>query len=154
MPTVASYCTTFLKPEMLHIYRQISGLRRWKTFVITKERQCEDRFPMPEGDVEIAPKVRSNFARRFWLKYVKKEPPIVYRGEYGVLAGVLERRHADEMAAIARLNTRALDVLAAMGGEEKGDEKQSSRSLRKRKGQDTTAEDSTISPPNQKKSRK
>jgi colanic acid/amylovoran biosynthesis glycosyltransferase len=97
MPTVASYCTTFLKPEMLHIYRQISGLRRWKTFVITKERLCEDRFPMPEGDVEIAPKVRSNFARRFWLKHVKKEPPIVYRGEYGVLAGVLERRHADVM---------------------------------------------------------
>ena len=97
MPTVASYCTTFLKPEMLHIYRQISGLRRWKTFVITKERLCEDRFPMPECDVEIAPKVRSHFVRRFWLKYVKKEPPIVYRGEYGVLAGVLERRHADVM---------------------------------------------------------
>ena len=97
MPTVASYCTTFLKPEMLHIYRQISGLRRWKTFVITKERMCEDRFPMPEGDVELAPQVKSNFARRFWLKYVKKEPPIVYRGEYGVLAGVLERRHADVM---------------------------------------------------------
>jgi hypothetical protein len=65
----------------------------------------------------------------------------------------MDRRHVDEMAAIARLNTRALDVLAAMGGEEKGDEKQSSRSLRKRKGQDTTAEESTISPPNQKKSR-
>jgi colanic acid/amylovoran biosynthesis glycosyltransferase len=96
-PVVASYCTTFLKPEMLHIYRQITGLRRWETFVITKERQSEDLFPMPPGGVEIAPKVRSNFLRRFWLKYIKREPPIVYRGEYGALAGVLERRHADVM---------------------------------------------------------
>ncbi len=95
MPTVASYCTTFLKPEMLHIYRQITGLRAWQTFVITKERKCEDLYPMPEGAVELAPAVRSNFIRRFWLKYIKREPPIVYRGEYGVLAKILERRHAD-----------------------------------------------------------
>ncbi len=93
--TVASYCTTFLKPEMLHIYRQISGLRRWRTFVVTRERQCPDLFPMPEGDVEILPKVRSNFARRFWLKHVRREPPIVYRGEYGVLSSLLARRQAD-----------------------------------------------------------
>ena len=95
MPTVASYCTTFLKPEMLHLYRQITGLRRWQTFVITREQQCADLYPMPEGGIELAPKVRSNFVRRFWLKYIRHEPPIVYRGEYGVLAGLLQRRHAD-----------------------------------------------------------
>ncbi len=92
-PVVASYCTTFLKPEMLHIYRQVTGLERWRTFVVTKERQSEERFPF--ADVEVVPAVRSNFARRFWLKYVKREEAIVYRGEYGVLAKVLERRHAD-----------------------------------------------------------
>ncbi len=96
-PVVASYCTTFLKPEMLHIYRQITGLKRVDTFVITKERQCEDLYPMPPGAVEIAPRARSNFLRRFWLKYIRREPPIVYRGEYGVLARLLERRHADLM---------------------------------------------------------
>ena len=26
-PIVASYCTTFLKPEMLHIYRQVGALQ-------------------------------------------------------------------------------------------------------------------------------
>jgi colanic acid/amylovoran biosynthesis glycosyltransferase len=97
MPTVASYCTTFLKPEMLHIYRQITGLRRYETFVICKERQSAELFPMPECGVELAPGVRSNFIRRFWLKYIKHEPPIVYRGEYGVLARLLERRTADLM---------------------------------------------------------
>lgn len=95
MPTVASYCTTFLKPEMLHIYRQITGLRAWRTFVITKERKCEDLYPMPSDGIELAPTVRSNFIRRFWLKYIKREPAIVYRGEYGMLANLLNRRHAD-----------------------------------------------------------
>lgn len=93
MPTVASYCTTFLKPEMLHIYRQVTGLSRWDTFVVCKERMQTERFPF--ADVEIAPQVKSNFLRRAWLKYVRREPPIVYRGEYGVLARVLERRRAD-----------------------------------------------------------
>lgn len=93
MPTVASYCTTFLKPEMLHIYRQVSCLKRYDTFVICKERLCEDKYPFPE--LEIQPPVRKNFIRRFWLKYVKKEPPIVYRGEYGVINRILEKRSAD-----------------------------------------------------------
>ncbi len=97
MPTVASYCTTFLKPEMLHIYRQITGLQRYDTFVICKERQSEELYPMREGAVALAPGVRSNFLRRFWLKYIKHEPPIVYRGEYGVLARLLGRRHSDLM---------------------------------------------------------
>ncbi len=93
MPVVASYCSTFLKPEMLHIYRQVTGLARWKTFVVCRERQSVDRFPF--ADVEVVPPVRSNFVRRFYLKYIRHEPPIVYRGEYGALAGILERRHAD-----------------------------------------------------------
>lgn len=94
-PVVASYCTTFLKPEMLHIYRQVTGLREFDTFVICKERRHEDRFPFP--DVRVHPKVRSNFLRRFWLKYVRKEPPIVYRGEYGALRKILERSPVDLM---------------------------------------------------------
>ncbi|MEM9480304.1 MAG: glycosyltransferase [Verrucomicrobiota bacterium] len=80
---------------MLHIYRQVTGLQRFKTFVITRERRCEDRFPF--DDVEWKAKVRSNFIRRFWLKHIKKAPPIVYRGEYGVLEKTLSRRKADLM---------------------------------------------------------
>lgn len=94
-PVLASYCTTFLKPEMLHIFRQVSALREFKNVVVCKERRNAEKFPFP--DLEIQPKVRSNFVRRFWLKYVKKEPPIVYRGEYGTLAKILDRRRADLM---------------------------------------------------------
>lgn len=97
-PTVASYCTTFLKPEMQHIYRQITGVRdsgRVRSFVITRERMESARYPFE--DIEIQPRLKSNFIRRAWLKYVQKQPPIVYRGEYQILANILERRRVDLM---------------------------------------------------------
>ena len=94
-PVVASYCTTFLKPEMLHIYRQVTGLREFETFVICKEHLNADRFPV--NDLRIHRPAKSNFLRRFWLKYIRKEPPIVYRGEYGALCRILERSEVDLM---------------------------------------------------------
>lgn len=93
MPVVASYCTTFLKPEMLHIYRQVTGLRAFETFVMTKERQAADRFPFDA--VEVLPRPRIHFAARFYKKYVRRMEPVFYRGEYDQLSAVLARRHAD-----------------------------------------------------------
>lgn len=94
-PVVASYCTTFLKPEMLHIYRQVCALQRYETFVMTKWLQNIERFPF--RDIEIIPKPRFNPARHGWLKFVKKAPPVIYRGEYQLLSSLLERRGADLM---------------------------------------------------------
>ncbi|MBA2431755.1 MAG: glycosyltransferase [Chthoniobacterales bacterium] len=93
--TVASYCTTFLKAEMLHIYRQVSSLQDYRTFVMTKSLQNPERFPFP--DVELIPEPRMNPLRHGWLKFVKRQPPILYRGEYQMLASLLERRGADLM---------------------------------------------------------
>lgn len=92
---VASYCTTFLKSEMLHIYRQVTGLRGMQTFVMTKKMQNTDRFPF--DDIELIPAPRPNPFRHGWLKFVERQPPIVYRGEYQLLANLLERRGADLM---------------------------------------------------------
>ena len=94
-PVVASYCTTFLKPEMRHIYRQVTGLRRYSTFVMTRERKEEAQFPF--ADVEVIPRARKNFVKRFWLKYVMRKPPVYYRGELQVLIKLLKRRPADLM---------------------------------------------------------
>src|SRR5450432_2806343 len=95
-PIVASYCTTFLKPEMLHIYRQVTGLQRYETFVLTKEHTHADRFPF--ADVELIPKKpRKNFLRRFYLKHVRKLPAIYYRGELQGMMKVFRRRAADLM---------------------------------------------------------
>jgi len=96
-PIVASYCTTFLKAEMRHIYRQVTGLDRYATYIMTRERMCEDQFPFP--DVELIPRARKNFVKRFYLKYIRKLPPVYYRGELQVLIKLLKRRPADVMHA-------------------------------------------------------
>ena len=96
-PIVASYCTTFLKPEMRHIYRQVTALRRYDTFVMTRERQCAEEFPFDE--IELIPRARKNFIKRFWLKYIRRLPPVYYRGELQVLIKMLKLRPADLMHA-------------------------------------------------------
>ena len=92
---VASYCSSFLKSEMLHIYRQLRALRGVDTFVVTKEVQNPERFPFER--IEIIPKRRTNLLVHGWLKFVERRPPIVYRGEYQTLDSLLERHGADLM---------------------------------------------------------
>lgn len=94
-PVVASYCTTFLKKEMRHIYRQVTALREFRTFIMTKSRENADVYPF--DDVEVLPRPRINFLARFHKKYIKRMEPVFYRGEYDQLSGVLDRRHADLM---------------------------------------------------------
>jgi colanic acid/amylovoran biosynthesis glycosyltransferase len=80
---------------MMHIYRQVTGLQNYRTFVVAQQRMSAEKFPFDE--IELTRKPTSNFVRRFWLKYIRKEPPIVYRGEYGVLEKILRDRSADLM---------------------------------------------------------
>ena len=94
-PVVASYCTTFLKPEMRHIYRQVGGLSRYATFVVTRERLCADRFPF--SDIETLPTPQQPLARRLYLKYFKRVPALHYRGEMEQLTALFARRTADLM---------------------------------------------------------
>ncbi|MEI8234858.1 MAG: glycosyltransferase [Verrucomicrobiota bacterium] len=94
-PTVASYCTTFLKPEMLHIYRQVSALQRYRTFIVTKERQCPELYPF--DDLECLPAARQPILRRFYLKFIRRVPPLYYRGEMEQLQALFGRRSADLM---------------------------------------------------------
>jgi len=94
-PIVASYCTTFLKPEMLHIYRQVSALQRYETFIVTKERQCEALYPF--GDIALLPEAQQPLLRRFYLKFIQRVPPLYYRGEMEQLKELFGRRHADLM---------------------------------------------------------
>src|SRR3954454_20465118 len=92
---VASYCTTFLKREMLHIYRQVGSLESYSTFVMTKAVQNAELFPF--GDIELIEKPPGNPIRHGYLKYVMQRPPIVYRGEFQMLSKLLDRRGADLM---------------------------------------------------------
>jgi colanic acid/amylovoran biosynthesis glycosyltransferase len=89
-PLIASFCTFFLKPEMLHIYRQITGLQTFQTFVITKYRQNADRFPFADVEPLVTPK--RHLLRRGYLKYLAGKPALVYRGEYDAVRRILIRR--------------------------------------------------------------
>jgi glycosyltransferase involved in cell wall biosynthesis len=91
-PVVASYCNTFLKREMQHIYRQVTGLREFQTFIMTKSRENADAFPFP--NIEVLPRPRINFLLRFQRKYLQRMEPVFYRGEYDQLEAVLTRRNA------------------------------------------------------------
>jgi colanic acid/amylovoran biosynthesis glycosyltransferase len=87
---VASFCTFFLKPEMLHIYRQLTGLQAFQTFIITKYRQNADRFPFDDVEPLVTPK--RHVLRRGYLKYLARKPALIYRGEYDAIRRILIRR--------------------------------------------------------------
>jgi colanic acid/amylovoran biosynthesis glycosyltransferase len=94
-PVVASFCTYFLKAEMLHIYRQITALRQVETFVIAKFRENAELYPFQ--DLELLDKPKTNPIRRGQLKYLMRAPALVYRGEFEIIRRVLLRRDPDLM---------------------------------------------------------
>ncbi len=78
-PLVASYIVTFLKPEMLHVYRQVRRLSRWRTLVICQKRENEKAFPF--SAIRIIPKPWSHQFRRVWQKHVQRAPITIYQSE-------------------------------------------------------------------------
>ncbi len=94
-PVVASYCTTFLKREMQHIYRQVTGLKRYRTFVITRSRENAESYPF-EPVVEL-PRARVFFLVRFYRKYILRQDALLYRGEFRQLTNVFSENPADLM---------------------------------------------------------
>jgi colanic acid/amylovoran biosynthesis glycosyltransferase len=94
-PVVASFCTYFLKVEMLHIFRQITSLQRVESFVIAKFRENAELYPFPDLELLEGPKI-SPF-RRGRLKYLTRVPALMYRGEFEIIRRVLLRRDPDLM---------------------------------------------------------
>ena len=76
---VASYCTTFLKREMLHIYRQVASLESYSTFVMTKAVQNPELFPF--NDIELIENPPRNPIRHGYLKYLARRPPFSQRDD-------------------------------------------------------------------------
>ena len=91
-PVVACYCATFLKPEMLHIYRQITALQRVSPVVIAQKRETPGRFPF--DDIDIIPKPALHFLRRFWFRQLRDKPWQTSASELRALINILERRNA------------------------------------------------------------
>jgi len=91
-PVVACYCATFLKPEMLHIYRQITALQRVRPFVIAQKRENAAQFPFDK--VDIVAKAPTHFLRRFWFRQLHDKPWQISASERHGLLAALERANA------------------------------------------------------------
>ncbi len=77
---------------MLHIYRQITGLKRVRPVVITQKREEAERFPF--DDITIVPKPATHFLRRIWYRQLRDVPWQVSRAETNALLRVLETKNA------------------------------------------------------------
>ncbi len=90
-PEVACYCATFLKPEMLHIYRQLCAVRTFSLTVLTGKRENADRFAFER--VVVLPRGAWRWLRRIIDRQLLGRPLMLDRGETKrLLAAVTERR--------------------------------------------------------------
>ncbi len=94
-PVIACYCATFLKPEMFHIYRQITALKRCAPVVIAQKREQTERFPF--DDVEVIPKPATHFLRRFWHRQLRDMPWQISDRELSALLRALSRIDASAL---------------------------------------------------------
>ncbi|MEZ0389484.1 MAG: glycosyltransferase, partial [Verrucomicrobium sp.] len=92
-PVIASYVSDFLKPDMLHVYRQISGLQTLEPWVFTHKHEQEARFPFPKKRITVLPKPKLRCWRRWVSKNVKKAPWHLYGWE--VRRAILEMTRAE-----------------------------------------------------------
>ena len=88
----AQYVATFLKPEMLHIYRQIRALREFAPMVLCQKRENTDQFPL--NRVLVLPKPRTHQLRRLWQKQILGGPIMIYRSEARRAAAALQAAEA------------------------------------------------------------
>jgi len=92
LPVVAYYCATFLKPEMWHIYRQITAVERVSPVVVAQKRENSGRFPFDK--IDIVPKPALHFLRRFWFRQLRDKPWQISGSELRALLDVLENTGA------------------------------------------------------------
>jgi colanic acid/amylovoran biosynthesis glycosyltransferase len=83
---------TFLKPEMLHVYRQITALQAFRPVVLCQKREHAEAFPFT--DIRILPKPRTHALRRLWQKQILGRPITIYRSEARRILDVLHAERA------------------------------------------------------------
>ncbi|MDQ2867605.1 MAG: glycosyltransferase [Verrucomicrobiota bacterium] len=72
---------------MLHVYRQITSLRRVRPVVIAQKREHADLFPFEP--VRVVPKSSWHFLRRIWCKQITDRPWQISRSEVRALENAL-----------------------------------------------------------------
>lgn len=71
---VVSFVATYLKPEMLHVYRQTTGLQRHTNWIVTRRRENEKMFPA-QNVIELR-KHPLRWFHKFWHRRQGKRIPL------------------------------------------------------------------------------
>jgi glycosyltransferase involved in cell wall biosynthesis len=77
---------------MLHIYRQITGLKRCAPVVIAQKRENAARYPFEP--LHIVPKAQTHVLRRFWFRQLRDKPWQISNVELSKLLSVLSETRA------------------------------------------------------------
>lgn len=80
-PVVASYISDFLKRDMLHVYRQVTGFQEVDGHIFTHRRENEELFRYDPKRVHVLPKPRTRWLRRLLHRQIRHEPWQIYRSE-------------------------------------------------------------------------
>jgi colanic acid/amylovoran biosynthesis glycosyltransferase len=72
---------------MLHVYRQVAGLRRVSPVVLAFKRENPDRFPFP--NIRLVKRSRLRWLRRVWNVQIRKTPQQAYRTELNSIRRLL-----------------------------------------------------------------
>jgi len=90
-PVAVQYCATFLRPEMRHIYRQITALSGWRPVVLCQKREEDGRFPFDAGSLSVLKKPATHGLRRILVKQILRRPVMIYRSEADRIAAEIGR---------------------------------------------------------------
>src|SRR5207244_13222661 len=77
---------------MLHIYRQITALKRCRLVVIAQKREQASRYPFEP--VHVVAKPTTHFLRRFWFRKVRDAPWQISGAEFHALLRVFAKTDA------------------------------------------------------------
>jgi colanic acid/amylovoran biosynthesis glycosyltransferase len=77
---------------MLHIYRQITGLTRFRSIVIAQKRENASQFPVDK--IDIVKKPRTHFLRRLWFRQLRDAPWRISRAEAAAIMRILNLERA------------------------------------------------------------
>ena len=77
---------------MLHIYRQITGLKQCTPVVIAQKREHAARYPFES--LRMSPKPRTHFLRRLWFRQLRSKPWQISDAEVRKLLSVLSETGA------------------------------------------------------------
>ncbi len=77
---------------MLHIYRQITALKRCRPVVIAQKREQAGRYPFEP--IHIAPRPTTHFLRRLWFRQLRDVPWQISARELHALEGILTETDA------------------------------------------------------------